>query len=251
MGYAPAPVLNDPLSISRGLVAGMSYVSKFGRNPDVDTGSTPEDIWSQGGIWVPPTTARLHNVVSTSANDTSAGTGARTITVYGLNGSYVETSETVTLNGTTPVATANSYVIIHRALVATAGSGATNAGDITFTAQTDATITCAIVAGYAQTQLGVYQVPAGKTAYISQVGAGIQGGASAQGDVCLFIKPFGGVYSLKLEMSLSVPGSSMVRHVFPVPIAATAKSLIKLMCTNISSNNTDIHGTFDLVLVDS
>lgn len=54
------------LEISRGKVPGMSSVNKFGRNPDVDGA---EDIWVNGGFWVPPTLARTHDIASTSTQD--------------------------------------------------------------------------------------------------------------------------------------------------------------------------------------
>jgi hypothetical protein len=60
----------DPmLSIARGLFPNMSHVNKFGRNPDIDIATDPEDIWDGGGLWVPPTAARTHDIVSSSAND--------------------------------------------------------------------------------------------------------------------------------------------------------------------------------------
>jgi hypothetical protein len=60
------------LEVAMGNKAGISHINKFGRNPSIDTATAPEDIWDGGGLWVPPTTARLHDIASSSAND--AGT---------------------------------------------------------------------------------------------------------------------------------------------------------------------------------
>ena len=79
-------------------------VNKFGRNTDVDSAAA-EDVWDGGGIWVAPTAARVHNLVSADAADDAAGTGAQTVLVTGLDGTWTETSETVTMDGITPVAT--------------------------------------------------------------------------------------------------------------------------------------------------
>ena len=57
------------LDIARGKVPGVSHIEKFGRNPDIDTNDTPEDVWDVGGLWVPPTSARIHAVASTSTQD--------------------------------------------------------------------------------------------------------------------------------------------------------------------------------------
>ncbi len=72
---------------------------------------------------------------SESTNDTSAGTGARTITVTGVTYTaalpFVPFSETVTLNGQTSVNLVTTNVIgINSVVVATAGSGGLNAGII-------------------------------------------------------------------------------------------------------------------------
>ena len=69
MTYITSPK-DFSVELSRGRITGMSTITKFGHNSDVDTGSA-EDVWSNGGTYVAPTTARVHNIVSTSANDTS------------------------------------------------------------------------------------------------------------------------------------------------------------------------------------
>jgi len=60
------------VEVGQGNISGVSHSNKFGRNPEVDTGSAPEDLWDGGGVYVPPTQARIHTVKSTSAED--AGT---------------------------------------------------------------------------------------------------------------------------------------------------------------------------------
>ena len=44
------------MTLGNGAIAGEQgpgffSVNKFGRNPDIDTGSTPEDVWSGGGLY--------------------------------------------------------------------------------------------------------------------------------------------------------------------------------------------------------
>ena len=166
----PIPVKQADLLIARGLVSNVSAVNKFGFNNDIDTGSVPEDIWQQGGLYQHPTAARQHDVVSTDAADTnSAGTGARKVFIEGLDASFAYASETVNLNGTTAVTTVNSYTRINRAYVTEAGSGKTNAGGISLTAQTDATVSALIAAGLGQTELAIYSVPTGRNFYINSV----------------------------------------------------------------------------------
>lgn len=121
-----------------------------GYNASVAAGT--ETIWSNdASVWVPPTAARVHAIVSSDVDDNSgADTGARTLLVTGYGASNNFLSEIVTLHatdGTIAVNTANSYVHIDRMEVLTAGSTGANEGLITATAATDSTITCAIAAG--------------------------------------------------------------------------------------------------------
>jgi hypothetical protein len=48
------------IEVAKGNVAGHAIVNKFGRNPDVDTGTDPEDVWTQGGVWAAPTNDGAH-----------------------------------------------------------------------------------------------------------------------------------------------------------------------------------------------
>jgi hypothetical protein len=234
------------LEVARSLRTGISQVNKFGRNGDIDAAQT-EDIWASGGTWSPPTAAGTVAIVSDSVNDTSAGTGARTILVSGLDGDYLEVEETVTLNGTTPVNTANSYFIVHRMIIATAGSGGTAAGTITSVSNGTGTPTFpSIQLGSNQTQFCIFQVPAGKTMYMFSFRGAISGGTTAEID--LFAKPFGGVYNLKGEVRLSSTGSSHEEVTYKIPLKFTEKTIVKLTCS-AASNNTVALGSFDAILV--
>lgn len=232
------------VAVAAGLVTGASVLNKFGRNPDIDTGT--EDIWDGGGTWVPPTTARVHDIASTSTDDdgSPAGIGAQTISITGLNGSYVETTETVTLNGTSNVATTNSYVIIYRMRVTAAGSNGSNVGVITATAQTDATVTARISAGYNQTLMAIYQVPAGYSLYMTRFRVNSNATTAAKLDVILWVKPFGEVWQIKHVDFYDNAVSSGIEAVLDPPFKITEKSLMRLAVTS-SANNQDVSGSFD------
>ena len=90
-----------------------------------------ETIWTEGGIYVYPTSAEAVYISSTDANDTSAGTGARTVKVFGLDANWELQEETVILNGQTQVRVGASltWIRIFRAFVVTVGSGGTAAGE--------------------------------------------------------------------------------------------------------------------------
>lgn len=138
------------------------------------------------GAWVPPTQARVHAVVSGSVNDASAGTGARTVQVTGYNSSRALVSETVTLNGTTPVNTSNSFSHITEMRVLTVGSGGVSAGIITATAATDSTVTSSIPIAHATSMVPVlYPIEFGKQYRITSVWG--SAGNAATGDFTVYL----------------------------------------------------------------
>ena len=160
------------LQVSRGQVDGHKTLFKFGINGDV--GTSVETVWAQGGTYVYPASATVMKISSSSADDAAAGTGARTISIAGLDANYNEISETVILNGQTAVNTVNSYLRIFRMFVVTAGSGATAAGTIyagtgNVTSGVPAVIYGMIALNANQTQMAFWTVPAGYTLYLMGV----------------------------------------------------------------------------------
>ena len=77
-----------------------------------------------------PTAAGQFSIASTDATDNIAGTGARTVFIFGLDSNGDNLFEVVALNGQTPVLTTNTYLRINRAFVFTAGSDLQNNGEI-------------------------------------------------------------------------------------------------------------------------
>lgn len=117
--------------------------------------ATPSDLWSPGGGLYPfPTVAAATTIVSSSVNDAPAGTGALTAHVAGLDANLKVATETVILNGTTPVNLVNSYLRINRVRILTAGSGGTNAG--TISVKQAATVIGSIVIGAGRSQAAIY-----------------------------------------------------------------------------------------------
>ena len=152
-------------SIAGGQVPGQTLVHKFGNNKAI--GTTLEDIWTVGGTLTHQTTAYPIYAVSTATTDTAAGNGARTITIYGLDSSFNEINETITLAGTTNSSvTSLSFIRVFRAIVNTVGLyGGSNLGTISIkennTNTTQAAIPLVDGRGGGQSQMSHYTIPAG------------------------------------------------------------------------------------------
>nr|AKH47338.1 hypothetical protein SWZG_00150 [uncultured marine virus] len=252
--------------VALGLLNGVSGVNKFGRNIEVDAGVTA-DLWdgghtlASGGvslIWVPPTQARIHAIVSSDAGDDSAGLGAKTIRIYGLTDwDTKEVSEDIIMDGTTPVNTVNSYVIIHRMMVLTKGATNVNIGIIKATAATDSTITAQIRAGQGQTQMAILGVPSNQTILIDDTYGSLNragGAATGFADKQLLVNPEPQTELLnfisKSNLGLSIPGTSHVEDSFDPPKMFPGPCIIKVQSSSLTAN-LDISGGFDGVLYDN
>lgn len=126
-----------------------------------DVGPTFEDIWDGGGVYPLPASAVACQVVSASASDASAGTGARTALVTGINGNGSLVTEVAGLAGTTPVTLTNAYAVVHSVLCLSFGSGETNAGNVSVTATSGGALLGRALAGRGTSQSTIFQVPAG------------------------------------------------------------------------------------------
>ena len=252
------------ISVPMGSVPGVTSVNKFGRAPD-GVQTTLTHIWDRADatptqqIWVAPTQARVHAIVSTSANDADGGTGANSIKIFGLTSwDAKEVSEDITMNGTTSVNTVNSYVIIHRMRVTDFGSAGPNVGVITATAATDATVTAQINAGEGQTQMAIYGIPSVQTAYMTQYyGSVHEGGLGSNtyvADILLFVNPIpdtqAGIGLVKHTNGLVSGGVGLIRHEFQPYFKIAGPAIVSIAFVGSAADG-DSSAGFDLFLVDN
>lgn len=155
------------IEVSKGEVSGYISVQVAGNNPSI--GNTFEDVWDFGGTFIYPTAGETWEVLSDNVNDMSAGTGARTVLINGLDTNYVEQTESVTMNGTTPVVTTRTdWFRMTSVIVISSGSGQTNAGDITIRVSGGGNTRSLIQTGLSRTFNGFFTVPANKVFIVQQ-----------------------------------------------------------------------------------
>jgi hypothetical protein len=218
------------LQVARGQVDGHNALFKFGINGDV--GTSIETVWAQGGTYVYPAAATVMKISSSSANDASAGTGARTIAIFGLDANYNKINETVALNGQTEVNTTNSFLRIFRMYVITAGSGATAAGTIyagtgTVTSGVPANIYGMITLTANQTQMAFWTVPAGYTLYLTGIYySSANSTANASTNFQLIERPLDGVF--RIQSSVRTAGNGDFVIDFHTPIFFLEKTDIEI-----------------------
>lgn len=126
--------ISPTLGIGSGLYEGYKAYTIIGYNPTIGTTlqTIAEGIPTSGSnldITFPASASTL-SIASTNANDTSAGTGARSVLILGLDGDRKEITELVATNGQNSVETTNTFLRVNQMLVISVGSTGKNEGII-------------------------------------------------------------------------------------------------------------------------
>ena len=171
---------NYRIYVSRGSVSGAQPFGAYGRR--TTAGAETNILWPDGVYALPPAAGLQMSIVSTSANDTAAGTGVRTVDIHYLDDSLTQQIETVTLNGLVPVLTvATNIRFIECMHMVTYGTGKAAAG--TITASNAGQNYSEISTGKVRCSSSVRMVPAGKRLLIDVIYAGSSSGAAAASTV--------------------------------------------------------------------
>ena len=154
-------------SISEGDVPGHVPRRILGRSEGVSTALSDLTELTTGIIPL-PTTAQAVELVSTSGNDTSGGSGVRAVELHYLDADWNVVNVDVILTGLTPVTLATEglrFNGIHATLV---GGGGSAAGDIVVRDQGGAGVDYIVMKAGGNTSLqGSFSIPAGKTGFVT------------------------------------------------------------------------------------
>ena len=146
-------------------------------------------VWDDNTKLVFLTSVETMDIVSTSALDTSAGTGARTLVLLGLDASYEPIFEIITMNGLTPVVSTLSYLRITNVVVNSCGSLQENQGDIQITATTTGSMQAHMNQFESVASLSYTTVPAGYQGFLTKLHVQLEGqtGGSNPIGVCRLV----------------------------------------------------------------
>ena len=173
-------VVNDPhVDRARGIVDGQMLVHKFGALAGL---IGMQDICGVGGIYPWPITAETLRVrAGGDAADAAAGNGAQKVLILGVDANFDLISEEVTLAGVSQSApTTLSFMRVYRAYVTDVGTyGEANTGVIDIENTTTLANLARIESGIGQTQMTMYTVPAGFTAFLDRINVGVTGSKDA------------------------------------------------------------------------
>lgn len=248
------------IEVAKGTVLGHSLVFKFGRNPDVDTLTDPEDVWTYGGLYTYNDTPSIQYISSSDALDVGME-----ITVEGLDADYKEQSVTVLLNGQnqTQIGTGETFVRVSRAY----NSGPLEfAGNLLIYDDTVTSVTLGVPSPTTsikaeikpieqQTYMAIYTIPAGKTGYFLGGAISLTTGASANKSaiVDLMTRQFGGVFTGQETIAITSTGTSNFAQDLHAlgPLKLPEKTDIKATIRITDANDTGVAAYFSILLVDN
>lgn len=231
----------------------MSFILPAGGQGGLVTGyiatSSTNGVAIRATTYTPQGANAQRSIKSTSASDTSAGTGARTVTISYLDTSFVLKSETITLNGTNAVNTVNSDIAyIENMVVETCGSGGGNVGTINFFTTTagGGSIWGSIAAGDNKTFWAHHYVPTGMTCYPLTI---VGGSTVTAGGLTINCSGDPSTTNPQLNVAGTYvhAGANFVRHSFEVPIPIVGPDFIWLVERPVASTASTAYGTFEYI----
>lgn len=190
IGKYGTPTPSFLTDVARGAVEGYSSNNAIGH---ASVGTTYQTVWDCTATkYTWPSTALAMTIVSDDGNDNSAGTGARTVMVNGLDSNWDEITTAVSLTGLTPAAIPGTFIRINSAYVVTAGTNDGALGVLTI-ASAGTTYAC-ITNGYNRTLMGIFTIPDGYYGIILQ-GKG-SAGAGKDIEIDMYARRFAGLFHL-------------------------------------------------------
>ncbi len=178
------------IEVAKGHVPGHSIVHKFGK---ATVGTTLVPI-TNSLEYRTPTTATALEFVSNDVNDTAAGSGAREITIQGLDTNWQIVTQVIATNGTTAVAIPTNLTRLFRWFVSSCGTYATataesHTGTLTIrVASAGATWSTIGIAprSIGQSQIACYTIPVGFRAFVYTHEIRVDSTKSA--DILMFVR---------------------------------------------------------------
>lgn len=209
---------HDLTQIGKSAITGKTPVFRFGFNSAV--GATNEDISNLSTSHTYPSTHGLIDIVSGNANDDSAGTGLRRVTVVGLDSNWAYQTEMVALVGSDTVSTTKYFIRVWEVYADTAGSGGVAIAAVKVQNAANTVTYAQIDVGETSSFMAMFTVPASKTFYLKQIFASTDVAKTTL--VGIFVRAYGtGVFKMVCAKEVYLSGCE---EVFQIPMSISAKS---------------------------
>ncbi len=253
----PVPVENVNaflLEVAKGNIPGHKVFAIAGRKDNIDN-SVLDDISQVPGTTIVPNPGGIQmEIVSSSPNDTAAGTGAQQVMIHYLDPDGIEQQEIVDTNGVTPVNTIAvdidriQWIHVNRL---GAGANETAQGNIDLRDTAGVTVFERIAAVGNQSLNAHYHVPANKTGFILgwQVSAlSFAVDFRLRATVMRFDRALlAGIFLFQDAIVIDVGASGWIP--FEVPLRCPAESEVKISGLSTAAGG-DGGAQFSILLID-
>ena len=230
------------LEVQQGLITGYAFNHKFGAAPSMAAGTAT--VWDVDDTLYPWDALGSGSIVNIERNN--AADNGFVVTVQGLDNNYEFAEEDITISGADQTGS-QLFTRVNRAFISDGGT--TNTGDIDIEAgAAGGTTVGRITAGYGQTLMAVYTIPAGKTGYLVHLTCTGSSDTDASGSVRkrVFNQD---VFRIQHAFEIQLRGGQY-DYIFGAPLVFDEKSDIEIRIVN-RSNNKRITAAFDILLVDN
>lgn len=238
------------LDISAGHIPRFTVENVFGRNPDVDTASDPEDVWN-GASLAPQQT---YMAAATALNISSSNNGdTQVIAIDYLDFDWRRQTGLITLVGQTETATGITAI---RVLSMYNTSATPLTGDVYLyendvvvagVPTTPALLHCKIDIGRERSQNAHFSIPRFHNGYIVQLWAAINND-KGWARLALYTRPFGGVFQVYPEFGLDEVQSKFITVTPVVPIKCLPLMDVRFTCMEVEANDTDVSCGMTIIL---
>jgi len=193
--------------------------SRIGSSSTITTGAF---VILANATVIQPTVGQAMNVVSTSASDSSAGTGVQQITIDYFTtpaSGWIKKSIIVTLDGTTPVTTAEADIYrIDRVHSNRVGSGGFAVGTITIKDTTNTLLFSQIDVGNNVFERAIHYIPNGYQCVLSDMMVGISSGGGVIFRVFTTEEDASGNTVTIGQLSIEMNGPATIDRSFNLPV---------------------------------
>lgn len=242
----PLPILDFETSISKGVINGYEITNKFGRNPDTDTATVPEDVWNGSGVYTgfPTGNPEELEILLSSASDI----GGTVIFQYlASDSSAIWQTGTIVTTALSTMTGITAYRM-HSARFESNSDTAFNVGTVTIRHRTTTgNVFCVMPIGTSQTYVAAYTIPFNTIGIIKRTFAYVYVNTTGSVQGALWVRENNKGPRLRRPFSCS-----NTDHFEETPyggLQLPGMTDISVRLTNVSTNNLSVIAGFDILII--